>query len=217
MFPGEIVTRSLLVGPAYDLGSGVPYDIRVLIEPSRRLIRGGVPVIPKLTVFNVPAGQQQAIDLPVSDQPGYTDEQGNIIDAGPGVFSHTYKISTFYMRGNSVVKKVPPMRVVIPTDDLSPIDIDEMVSFVGGKPAEVIHVPDSWSGIVAEAAELAQNIPVQVNDTIDAWLVEHDLPAIRTDLNVIGWPQVVILEKNADASSIPDGTFIVRLPEGWTP
>lgn len=217
MFPPGIITRELLVGPAYDLDSGEPFAIRVLIEASRNLIKDGTPVIPKLTQYNAPAGEQIVVELPVCDQPGYTDSKGNIIEAGPGAFSHYYKISTFYLVGNSVVRKDPVMKVTISTDDLTPIDIDDLISFTGGKPAELIHVPDSWSAIVAEAEAAAENIPILVDDTIDAWLVEHDLPDTRTDLNTLGWPTFIILEHDADSSSVPDGSFIVRLPEGFVP
>jgi len=217
VFPEGIITRELLVGPAYDLDSGMPYGIRVLVESSRTLVMGGVPVLPKLTVYDIPAGEQKAIDLPVCDQPGYTDSKGNLIDAGPDRFSHYYRIATFYLIGKSVARTDPQMKVAISTDDLSPIDIDELIYFQGGKPAELIYVPDSWSAIVAEAEEAAQNIPILVDDTIDAWLVEHDLPDTRTDLNTLGWPQFIILEHDGDSSSVPDGSFIVRLPEGWTP
>jgi hypothetical protein len=41
---------------------------------------------------------------------------------------------------------------------------------------------------------------------------ENDVPA---GLNVIGDGQFVILEANADASAVPDGTFIARLPDGF--
>jgi hypothetical protein len=217
VFPPGIITRELLVGPAYDLDSGVPYGIRVLVESSRQLVMDGTPVLPKLTVYDVPPEQQLAIELPVCDQPGYTDSKGNLIDAGPDRFSHYYRIATFYLLGNSVAQKDPQMKVTLSTDDLSPVDIDDLIYFQGGKPAELIYVPDSWSQIVQEAEEAADNIPVLVDDTIDAWLIEHDLPDTRTDLNTLGWPTFIILEHDADSSSVPDGSFIVRLPEGWTP
>jgi len=206
-----------LVGPAYDLDSGEPYSVRVLVQSSRILVMDGTPVLPKLTVYDAPAGEQIAIDLPVCDQPGYADSKGNLIDAGPGRFSHYYQIATFYLLNNSVARKDPQMKVTLSTDDLSPVDIDDLVYFQGGKPAELIYVPDSWSAIVAEAETATENIPILVDDTIDAWLIEHDLPDTRTDINTLGWPQFIILEHDADSSSVPDGSFIVRLPEGFTP
>jgi hypothetical protein len=217
VFPPGIITRELLVGPAYDLDSGVPYSIRVLVESSRILVMDGTPVLPKLTVYDIPAGEQLAIELPVCDQPGYTDSKGNLIDAAPGRFSHYYRIATFYLLGQSVANKDPQMKVAISSDDLSPIDIDDLIYFQGGKPAEIIYVPDSWSEIVQEAQEAADSIPQLVDDTIESWLVEHDLPDTRTDLNTLGWPEFIILEHDVDSSSVPNGSFIVRLPEGWTP
>lgn len=56
---------------------------------------------------------------------------------------------------------------------------------------------------------------LKVGDGVTPW---NDLQPvgflvdIQTDLNVVGVPRFVILENDTDSSSIPDGTFIARLP-----
>ena len=57
----------------------------------------------------------------------------------------------------------------------------------------------------------------KVGDGITPW---SELPAIGgvyAGLDVVGLGLFVVLESDADATSVPNGTFIVRLPEGWTP
>lgn len=217
MFPEEVITRNVVIGPAYDLTTNDAYSIRVFIEPSRILVRNGTPVLPKLQTYTTKTGEQLKVSLPVSDQDGYADSQGRPINVSQGEYTHYYKISTFYLRNGSVVQKGAEAKVALPSDDLSDVDIDTLITFPTGRPAEVISVPDSWSAIVNEAKDLAENIPSTVDDTMDQWLEDHDLPAVRTNLNTLGWPQFIILEHDADSSNIPDGSFIVRLPEGWTP
>jgi hypothetical protein len=181
-----------------------------MVQSSRALVKDGIPVLPKLTVYEAPPGEQISISLPVCDQPGYSDGRGNPIDAGPGAFSHYYHIATSYLHSESVAEKDPTVKVAISTDDLSPIDIDDLIYFQNGKPAEIIYVPDIWSAQV-------ENIPILVNDTMEEWLAGTELPTTAADLNVLGWPEFIILEHDTDSTSVPDGAFIVRLPEDWTP
>lgn len=210
MLPAGIIARELQVGPAYDLASGVPLTIRVMIQPSRILVWNGTPAVPKLATYTFLPEEVGSIILPVTDQPGYTTTRGEPVEAGPGVHSHYYKISIFYLNGASVSETAIPIKAVMPTDDLSVVDIDTLISFESGTPAGSIYIPDSWT-------EQIEGIPALIDDTMNEWVADTDLPTTRTDIGVIGWPAFVILEHNTDSASIPDGTFIVRLPEGWTP
>lgn len=219
MFPEGIATRQLKVGPAFDLVTGAPLGIRVMVSPTRPLIWGDSqdPVVPALKDYRFKPNEPGLIELPVTDQGGWRTTAGNPISLEPGDHAFGYKISTFYLRGNSVVKTLPQRTITLPAGDLSVVDIDEVVTYADENSGLVISTPDSWTQTLEEAKELAENIPATVDATIDSWLVEHDLPATRTNLNTLGWAQFIILAHDADASSVPDGTFIVRLPEGFTP
>ncbi len=48
-------------------------------------------------------------------------------------------------------------------------------------------------------------------------LIQDLPPDTPADLNQLGEGRFIILEHDADSSGLPDGTFIVRLPEGFTP
>lgn len=54
-------------------------------------------------------------------------------------------------------------------------------------------------------------LPVTVLEQLVEDLQPYD---IHADLNVVGEGTFVILEHDADAAWVPDGTFIARLPEG---
>lgn len=47
--------------------------------------------------------------------------------------------------------------------------------------------------------------------------LHEEFPETDAGLNVIGDGQFVIVPFDADSSEIPDGTFIARLPDGFTP
>lgn len=219
MYPDSIITRVLKVGPAFDLISGAPLGIRVMVSPTRSLVWTETqdPVIPKLKSYTFPPNQVGEIELPVTDQEGWETTAGNPIVLNAGEHAFAYQVNVYYLRGNSVARTLPKRTVTLPQDDLSPVDIDDLVLYSDANSGMVISTPDQWTQILEETKELAENIPATVDATMEEWMEDHDLPTTRTDYNVLGWPQFIILEHDADATSVPDGAFIVRLPEGWTP
>jgi len=55
----------------------------------------------------------------------------------------------------------------------------------------------------------------EVNAIIEQYLIDN--PIEYAELNVTGPGKFIILEHDTDASTVPDGTFIARLPSDWTP
>ncbi len=153
MFPAGVITRKIIVGPATDLASGKATAIRVMVEPSRRLIWDVKPVIPALKTYNIPANVAGEIELPVTDQAGYKDAHGNTIVLDPGEHAWYYKISVFYLIGGSIVSKDMPIKVLLPAGPGN-LDIDSMITFDDSLIGDGVSVPDTWSAQVA-AAEAA--------------------------------------------------------------
>lgn len=169
MFPEGITTRNIEVGPALDLTSATSYAVRVMVTPSRSLVWDSEPVLSGIKVYNVPAGEIGYITLPVTNQSGYKDTNGNVIDLEPGQHAFYYKIDVFYMRNGSVVSRRPAMRVVLP-NGLGAVDIDEMIQFTSSSAGGVISIPDMWSEQVAAAeaaAEAAANSAAEVAAALD--------------------------------------------------
>lgn len=231
MLPAGVVTRELQVGPAFDLVTGAPYAIRVLVSPSRKIRYNGVPLIPTLHTYRFAPEVTGLLPLPATDQQGYEDASGNEIVLAPGENSHTYNIRVFYLLNSAVVKALPEQRIALPYGDGTPIPLTSLVSAPSTPNEPPVLIPDAWSQALADALEAAEeaaasaaaaqtaaeNVPALVDGTLDEWMEEHQLPDTITGFNILGWPQFIILESGADASSVPDGSFIVRLPVGWTP
>ena len=169
MFPEGVTTRKIEVGPALDLTSSVSYAIRVMIEPSRSMIWDSEPVLVPLKVYTIPAGEAGFIELPVTNQSGYRDEKGNLIDLEPGQHAFYYKMNVFYLRKGSVVKQNPVARVLLPTGSGN-VDIDEMVHFTSAAAGGTISIPDLWSSQLAAAeaaADAAANSAAEVSEALD--------------------------------------------------
>lgn len=169
MFPQGITTRDIEVGPAIDLTSSTSYAIRVMVTPSRSLVWNSEPVLSGIKVYNVPASEIGHITLPVTNQSGYRDTDGNLIDLEPGQHAFYYKVDVFYLRKGAVVSRKPVMRVVLPAG-LGSVDIDEMIQFSSSAAGGTISVPDMWSEQLAaaeNAAEEAAASAAQVADAIE--------------------------------------------------
>ncbi|UDL15967.1 hypothetical protein QEH42_gp251 [Microbacterium phage Pumpernickel] len=154
MFPEGITTREIEVGPASDLINGTHYTIRVMVAPSRSLVWEGSPVVPSLKVYTIPAGDSGLIELPVTNQNGYSDPNGNTIEVAPDEHAFYYKINVYYLRNGSVVKTKPAIKAVLP-EGSGPVDIDEMIQYSSGNAGGVITIPDTWSVILAESVASA--------------------------------------------------------------
>lgn len=169
MFPEGVTTRKIEVGPALDLTSSTSYAIRVLVTPSRSLVWESEPVLSALKVYTIPAGEVGFIELPVTNQSGYRDGKGNLIDLEPGQHAFYYKMNVFYLRNGAVASQNPPMRVLLPAGTGN-VDIDEMIRYTSAAAGGVISVPDMWSVQLAAAeaaAEAAAASAAQVTEALD--------------------------------------------------
>ncbi len=59
-------------------------------------------------------------------------------------------------------------------------------------------------------------IPILSPEQADATYVKKS-DYVAADLNVLGHAVAIVLEHDADASAVPDGTFIARLPQNFNP
>lgn len=169
MFPEGIITRNIEVGPALDLTSSTSYAVRVMVTPSRSLVWNSEPVLSGIKVYTVAAGEIGYITLPITNQSGYKDNNGNLIDLEPGQHAFYYKLNVFYMRNGAVVSQKPAMRVVLPAGG-GAVDIDEMIQFTSSAAGGVISIPDMWSEQLAAAeaaAEAAAASAAEVAEALD--------------------------------------------------
>lgn len=194
MFPSGVTTREIKVGPASDLLSGAYYTIKVMISPSRSLVWDGSPVLSSLTTVTVAAGEEGLIELPVTDQDGYSDTRGNPIELSPGDHAFYYKISVYYLRNGSVASKSTPIRALLPMG-AEPVDVDEMLTYTSTTAGGVVSVPDKWSDAVvaAQAAAVAaaasaeevssalQNLDEFVGDSVDQWFQNHPASGVSPE------------------------------------
>jgi hypothetical protein len=155
VFPEGILTREIKVGPAFDLQSGAPYSIRVMVAPTRSLVWGatGDPVVSRLKTYVIPANETGTIELPATNQEGFETADGGTIELGEDDHAFGYKISVFYLKGGAVVRSLPSATVVLPEGDES-VDIDDLVPF-SGHGGTVISTPDKWSEQVTAAQAAA--------------------------------------------------------------
>lgn len=186
MFPAGIITREVKVGPASDLLSGASYTIRVMVSPSRKLVWNGSPVLASLTTHTIAPGEEGLIALPVTDQEGYSDTRGNLIELEPGEHAFYYKIDVFYLRNGSVVSKNSPVRALLP-EGTEPVDIDEMMTYTSSSAGGTVSIPDSWSDTVVaaqaaaeaaaasatEVADALHNLDEFVGESVDQWFQDH--------------------------------------------
>ena len=188
VFPAGVITREIKVGPAFDLVSGAPYSIRVMVAPSRSLVwaETGDPVVAKLKTYVVEPGSSSLIPLPVTDQDGYETGRGEAIELGADEHAFGYKISVFYLVNGSVARKTPPATVILPTGT-GPVDVDDLVSFTSGNSGSVISAPDSWTAKVvaaqaaaeasaasaAEALGAIEELESNIGTAVDEWFDEN--------------------------------------------
>jgi hypothetical protein len=157
-----------------------------MVAPSRTLVWDGTPVLPTLNTYSIKAGDEGLIELPVTDQEGYRDTRGNLIELEPGEHAFYYKIDVYYLRNGSVHSKNTPIRALLPAGT-GPVDIDEMLSYTAKSAGGTVSVPDTWSDAVVaaqaaadaaatsaeEVASALQNLDEFVGDSVDQWFQDH--------------------------------------------
>lgn len=143
-FPAGVTTRTLTFGSAVGLESGDDIEMRVVIKGSRSMVWNGDPVINIGAQYSSKNGTDASVDLPVTDQAGWTDGAGGTIDVSGGGNTHTYSATVEYFVGNASKAKISVGPFVLPTGDLSPVDMDNLIPATGA-PAVIVSTPDTWT------------------------------------------------------------------------
>lgn len=158
VWPNFVVKHTLTAGESYALEDGEPLKTRLTVTASNSLVwdaTGEVFAVRERKATSE-LGEPVAIELPVTDQPGWRDDKNNLIDVTePDTHTHTYKVVKELIDGNGRVVKGSQrayLGVVIPTG-INPIDLDLLL------PAETVEgakvsIPDSWSETLAEASQV---------------------------------------------------------------
>lgn len=157
-YPASIPLRQLTFGPAFVMENGDLVAMRVTIKASRSLVwrETGSPLISVSKSFSGAAGVEASFMLPATDQEGWSDGAGSIIDVSAGQQTHLYTATIAYTADGSSLGTVTVGPFALPLGDSTPVDIDDMLP-ITASPGISILIPDSWSDQVdaAEAAALA--------------------------------------------------------------
>jgi hypothetical protein len=142
------------VGGTTTTESGEALFTRAKVTASRSLMLWGATgwryeSSPK--TYTSTEGAELSGELPVTDQSGWRTEGNNIIDVSVlGSYTHTYTFKVSQFRKDAAGREIPVgeertyTNVVLPTGDLSPVDLDTMLP-VGTVAGGAVLVPDSWS------------------------------------------------------------------------
>lgn len=157
-YPPAITLRPCTLGGSTALESGTQLVLTAEITASRSLKWGATGwQFPSLTrTVTGSEGAELSFSLPVTDLAGWrlNDDSGSIIDVSvPGSYTHTYTVKLRTLSGGRQIDERTIGPFALPTDDLSPIDLDLMLpapTVAGG----VVSVPATWDEKVA-AAEAA--------------------------------------------------------------
>lgn len=153
--PAGITTRTLTFGAAFDLINGTDMSMQVLVDPSRSMVwrATGSPAIAIQQTFDAGDGLQHEMDVPITDQVGWGDGNGNLIDVSGGKQSHLYRVTIKYLRNNRVVLTSESKWIAVPLGDGSPIDLDDLIPASGAGGA-TIFIPDTWDARISELEAL---------------------------------------------------------------
>jgi hypothetical protein len=148
-YPAGVTTRTLTFGSAVELETGDSIEMRVVIKASRSMVWEGTPVVSIGAQFISKGGAEASVDLPVTDQSGWTDGVGGAISVSGGAQTHTYSATVEYWVGNKAQYKITVGPFALPTDDLSPVDMDNLIP-ASGSSGVVVSVPDVWTLQIAD-------------------------------------------------------------------
>lgn len=213
-YPPSIPKRLVTFGPAFVLEDGSVVAMEVTVKASRSLVwrQTGSPLITVAKTFTGPAGTEASLELPATDQPGWGDGNGGVIDVSGDQQTHLYTASIRYLHQGSTLGSVQVGPFALPLDDGSPVDIDDMIP-VSGAPGVTVAIPDTWSAMLA-AAQAAAEQAAQVGGAP----TYANLPAGST-LTVLrgasGWPprptpraDVVVHWVGGTAATPPPGGLV---------
>lgn len=157
--PSGIITRPVTFGPAFELEDGDTAGMQVTFKATRPGVlwmETGSPAVSVAITRNADDGAEQTVDLPVTDQDGWGDGDGNAIIPGDDGHVFLYVVTVIFTQdGRTIPGSQPRSKVVpIPQGDLSPLDLDKLIPLTtpGGS---VVSVPDIWSEQIAQAEAAA--------------------------------------------------------------
>jgi hypothetical protein len=141
-YPVGVVLRDINFGAAIELETGDTVEMKVNIKASRSMVWNGIPVVSIGAQFATADGLPRTVSLPVTDQEGWSDGLGGSIDVSGGAHTHTYLASVEYYLNNVSVVQSAIGPFVLPTGDLSPVDIDNMVPSSGEDAVSIPIIPN---------------------------------------------------------------------------
>jgi len=186
--PTGIVTRAVQFQIPFDEITGASLSQRVTFTPNRSLIWSatGQPAIALPFAAVSSGGEITSFNVPVTDQLGWEDGDGNAIIPNAENQTHGYDVMVEYMRGTRVISTAAIKTVVVPTGDM-PLDLNEMVG-VDSATGVTIYIPDRWSEQLAAALAAAAAAQQSAEDA-------GEVAAIAT-------PDGVIASRVADRTSL---------------
>lgn len=167
-FPSDVILREVTFGPAFDLTSGEGLAMRVTFTPTRSMVRGaptGAPGIARAYQVLAEEGMQGALSIPVTDQTGWFDGNGNALSVADGAQTHAYRVLIESLKdGRPIGGAIPAKTIVLPQGDLSPVDLDGLIPVTSAAGVSVA-IPDEWFSLVASAEEAAAAAQAAIVDS----------------------------------------------------
>lgn len=152
--PAGIIKRTVTFGPAFELEDGENVGMKVTFTATRPglLWRAtGQPGISSPFVRTAEDGVEESVDLPVTNQVGWGDGDGNAIDPGEDGHVFLYLVTIEYFQGGRTIPGVQPRKKVVPVPQGDgPIDLDDLIPLTtpGGT---TVSIEDQWSALIDEA------------------------------------------------------------------
>lgn len=175
--PSGITTRRVTFGPAAVMESGQSLGLKVTVRASRPLVWGltGVPIRNLGKTTRSGAGLACHIDLPVTDQTGWTSN-GEPVSTLHGRQTHTYTADvTYTLFGNEIsLATIGPF--ALPTDDLSDVDADQL-TYAPTYDQPLVQIPNQWGESVVEAqaaAISAASSAASAANALSQWSADSD-------------------------------------------
>jgi len=158
-YPAGVITRQVTFGPAFELEDGDTAGMQVTFKATRPGVlwmATGQPAVSRPITKLAADGVEQSISLPVTDQDGWGDGDGNTIVPGEDGHVFLYIATVIFMQDNRPLTDAQPRSkvIAIPQGDGSPLDLDKLIPLTspGGT---VVSIPDIWSEQIAQAEAAA--------------------------------------------------------------
>ena len=196
-YPPGVRTRTVTFGAAISVETADVIEMRVNIKSSRSLVwtATGTPVINLGGDFRSKDGFEHSTQLPVTDQPGWGDGQGGVIDVSANRHSHSYIATVEYYHRDIRRASATIGPFVLPTDDLSPVDIDNVLPTGGAGQGPTVAIPDIWSEQIRQANEAVQAAMSVITDELPT--------AMTTEASRVDSPFGIEVKRQVDAAVPP--------------